>query len=427
MRPARVLLLSLVALCAIALHAAPTAILVDTSRSIPPQQFADTKGVLAGLLPDLLAKGPVAVYAFNDEPVKVVDFTSDLAALQAGVEKLQPGGRFTLLYDCVFSAVKDIAARKEAGIVLLVTDGKDENSAVTLEDSMTRATEAHVAVVTVGVGTAEENVLRRMAVLSGGRYAGRVPQADAAAIRGAWSESLAGLQPVVQPVAPKPVETAPAPAPQPPTEPPFLQKWWWLMILLGLAGLGILVAVGAGIAVLLKRTKSPEERTCEKCGQSLNVWESECPSCLAQKLAITKPGESTQSEAAPAVPELDPALLQKGPPSESLDHTLVLDEVPVLILQRGKNPPRMFQLPQDQVVSVGRDKVNTLSVADQTLSGQHFRIVPKNSTYYLADLQSTNGTFLDGERVTLKELRPGSVIHAGQCDFVFKREQKKLN
>jgi pSer/pThr/pTyr-binding forkhead associated (FHA) protein len=87
----------------------------------------------------------------------------------------------------------------------------------------------------------------------------------------------------------------------------------------------------------------------------------------------------------------------------------------------------MFQLPPDQVVSVGRDKVNTISIADQTLSGQHFRIVPKGLMYYLVDLQSTNGTYLNGERVTLKELKPNSIIHAGQCDFTFKREQKRLN
>jgi hypothetical protein len=197
-----------------------------------------------------------------------------------------------------------------------------------------------------------------------------------------------------------------------------------MLVLILLAGFAVVVV---GLVILLKRTKPPGERVCEECGHQLNVWELECPVCLAQKLAITKPGTESETPAAEAVPELDPALMQKGPSSESLEHTIVLDEVPVLVLQRGKGPPRMFQLPPDQVVSVGRDKINTLSVADQTLSGQHFRIVPKDETYYLVDLKSTNGTFLDGERITLKELRPGSVIHAGQCDFAFKREQKKLN
>ena len=85
------------------------------------------------------------------------------------------------------------------------------------------------------------------------------------------------------------------------------------------------------------------------------------------------------------------------------------------------------QLPPDQLVSIGRDKVNTISIADPTLSGQHFRIVPKSGTYYLVDLKSTNGTFMNGERVTLKDIPADAVIHAGQCDFQFRMEQRRLN
>ena len=65
-----------------AITAAPTAILVDTSRSVPPKQFEETKEILAGLVPGLLEKGPVAVYAFNDKPVRVVDFSADAAAIR---------------------------------------------------------------------------------------------------------------------------------------------------------------------------------------------------------------------------------------------------------------------------------------------------------------------------------------------------------
>ena len=425
MRRAHVVGILFLTLVPILAAAEPTAILVDTSRSITPKQFDDAKGLLGSLVPALLEKGPVAVYAFNDSPVKVADYTTDAAAVQAGIAKLEQGGRFTLLYDAVYAAVKDIEAQKEAGLVLLVTDGKDENSAVTLEDASGRANQAHVEVVTLAIGAADEKILRRISTLTGGAFAGHFPGVDTEAVKSAWQKAAATLVPIAPPVAPKPAptETAPPPAPQP-VPPPPARNYTWLLFLLVLAGL---VVVGAGIVILLKRTKKPEPKNCEKCGRSLNLWETECPVCLAQKLAITNPGTEPQTPAAETVPEIDPELLKKGPPSEMLEHTLIMDEVPVLILQRGKNPPRMFQLPPDQVVSVGRDKVNTISIADQTLSGQHFRIVPKGLMYYLVDLQSTNGTYLNGERVTLKELKPNSVIHAGQCDLTFKREQKKLN
>ncbi|MEW5764709.1 MAG: FHA domain-containing protein [Acidobacteriota bacterium] len=414
------------AILSLAAGAAPTAVLVDTSRSIPPAQFDAAKGLVAEALPSLLARGPVALYAFNDEAVQVVDFTQDLGALAEGLRNLRPGGRYTLLHDCVFTAVQAIQAKGSEGVVLLISDGRDENSAVTLEDGASRAAEAHVALVAVGVGAAEERTLRRMAALTGGRYAGRIQDLTARDLGVSFEAAAASLVPVKVPEPPPPPRPAPEeerPAPKAAADP----RLFWFVVLAAAVGLLVLAAIAAAVFLLLRRTSPPPERVCEQCGRELKMWESECPDCLASKLAITKPGDETQSPAAPSVPEIDPALLQKAPSSEMLDHTLVLDEVPVLVLRRGNNPPRAFQIPSGQVVSVGRDKINTISVADQTLSGQHFRIVPKEGAFYLVDLKSTNGTYLNGERVTLKELKPDGVIHAGQCDFTFRLEQRRLN
>ncbi len=408
--------------------AAPTAILVDTSRSIPPAQFEAVKAQIESLLPDLAAKGPVALYAFNDGPEKLSGFTQDVAELSSAVQKLSQGGRFTLLYDCLFAAEKDLAAKGESGLILLFTDGRDENSAVTLEDFSTRAAAAHVAVVSAGLGAVDEKTLRRLAVLTSGRFTGPLSGAASGDLAQALRETEASL-PVPPPPPPKvAVASAEPMAPPPAPQPSGLGRFWMLAVLLTILGLLLLAGIGAGVVMLLRRTRTPEERACEQCGRPLNVWESECPACLAKSLALPKGHESTEdTQAEPPLPELDPALLQKVPLSEMVEHTLVLDQVPVLVLQRPGGPPRMFQLPPEGVVSVGRDKLNTLSVSDQTLSAQHFRIIPKEGRFYLVDLKSTNGTSLDGKRMTLAELQPGSVIRAGQCEFVFKIEQKKLN
>ena len=412
--------------------AAPSAILVDTSRSIPSGRFEEAKGKVAEMLPALTAKGEVAIYAFNDGATRTVDFTSDSGKLEAGLRELKQGGNFTLLYDCLFAAVKDLAAKGQGGLVVLVTDGRDENSAVTLEDAAGRAEAARVGVVCIGMGGAvDAKVLRRLSPRPGGRYPGDLPTAEAGSLKSSVEEVLAAPPPPksAQAAAPAPAPgAAPAPAQPGPASPTAekegIPNWVWLLVILTL----LLVALVATVIFLvLKRTKAPEDRVCDKCGRGLNMWETECPECLAKELSLTKPGVDEQGPVAPALPEMDPALLHKAPSSEQLENTIVMDEVPILILQRGKNPPRVFQLPPDQVVSVGRDKVNTISIADQTLSGQHFRIAPKEGVYYLIDLQSTNGTYLNGERVSLKEIAIGSVIHAGQCDFTFKREQRRIN
>lgn len=398
---------------------APTAVLVDTSRSVSKARFEEAKKALSDMMPALAAQGPVCLYAFNDAPVKVADFTTDAAELQAGIARLEQGGNFTLLYDCVFFAVKALAEKKEPGVILLVTDGKDENSAVTLEDAASRALEAHVGIVTAGLGASLDlKTLRRLATLTGGRYAGELPGAD---LHQPFAETASSLVPFPPP--PEPPKPVPIPVPVIQPKQPAGNMTAILLVILGVLVVGLAVIA----IIILSRTRKPEERACEECGHLLNMWETECPVCLAKKLAITNPGVAPQTPAAPPLPDIDPTLMKKAPSSEMLDHTMVLDEVPVLVLKRPGGPPRMFQLPPSQVVSIGRDKVNTIQVADQTLSGQHFRIIPKEGLYYLADLQSTNGTFLNGERVTLKELKPGGVIHVGQCEFTFRLEQKRLN
>jgi len=445
MRTPRFLLaFSVLCLISLAAAAAPTAILVDTSRSVSKWQFQAAVNETSEILPQLVSEGEVALYVFNDEPSQITGFTKDAARLEADLKAIQQGGNFTLLYDCLYAAVKDLEKKGKGGRVLLVSDGLDENSAVTLEDACTRASEAGVAVVPVGMGSpVQAKILRRVAALTDGQYAGDWPNVERAAVVEAFQKSVAA-PPKAAPAAPAraaaPV-TAPGPAAAPvqpeaaaPVKaPPSMQAPmglpWWVVIGLLCVILFMLIVF---ILLFLKRTsrETGDGRTCEKCGRELRVWEDECPECLAKKLSLTKPGlDDTVIDDEPAekIPEIDPALLRKAPSTESLENTLVLDEVPILVLQRGRGPARVFQLPADQVVSVGRDKVNTISVADPTLSGQHFRIIPKDNVYYLVDLKSTNGTLVNGERASIKALNVGSVIHAGQCDFTFKREQRRLN
>ena len=50
-------------------------------------------------------------------------------------------------------------------------------------------------------------------------------------------------------------------------------------------------------------------------------------------------------------------------------------------------------------VTIGRKQGNSLIIPDQHVSGQHAKIFIKNNTLYIEDLNSTNGTFINGERI----------------------------
>ena len=77
---------------------------------------------------------------------------------------------------------------------------------------------------------------------------------------------------------------------------------------------------------------------------------------------------------------------------------------------------------EEQIELVGLAELAPLleALPDPALSGQHFRIVPDEGRFYLLDLRSTNGTFVNGERAVVRELASGDVIHAGQIECSFR-------
>jgi pSer/pThr/pTyr-binding forkhead associated (FHA) protein len=69
--------------------------------------------------------------------------------------------------------------------------------------------------------------------------------------------------------------------------------------------------------------------------------------------------------------------------------------------------------------SVGRDQSADIAIDDRGLSRVHFEIAWNGEVAAIRDSQSTNGTFVDGVRISQVVLRGGSVITAGRSEFVF--------
>jgi transcriptional regulator with PAS, ATPase and Fis domain len=74
---------------------------------------------------------------------------------------------------------------------------------------------------------------------------------------------------------------------------------------------------------------------------------------------------------------------------------------------------------QKALVSIGTLPQNDLVLTDQTVSRRHVEVVEKTDGYVIRDLNSTNGTFLNGVRVREAYLTPGSVIRLGQTEISF--------
>jgi FHA domain-containing protein len=72
---------------------------------------------------------------------------------------------------------------------------------------------------------------------------------------------------------------------------------------------------------------------------------------------------------------------------------------------------------------IGRDPENDVPlVRDEFSSGSHARFEPRKDGVWLEDIGSTNGTFVNGDRVTTaRKLSAGDVIRIGESDFRFER------
>src|SRR6185436_10048775 len=75
-------------------------------------------------------------------------------------------------------------------------------------------------------------------------------------------------------------------------------------------------------------------------------------------------------------------------------------------------------------ISIGRTPENDIELKDSLISRKHTSIVKKGDRYVVYDLGSSNGTFVNRERVEMKPLEPGDVIRVGDSEIHYIEEGK---
>jgi pSer/pThr/pTyr-binding forkhead associated (FHA) protein len=73
----------------------------------------------------------------------------------------------------------------------------------------------------------------------------------------------------------------------------------------------------------------------------------------------------------------------------------------------------------DQPVAVGRDETADVTIRDDTLSRRHFLIWREGDSFLIKDLNSQNGTWVDGQRAQGTKLSHNVCIVAGRTLFLF--------
>ena len=97
------------------------------------------------------------------------------------------------------------------------------------------------------------------------------------------------------------------------------------------------------------------------------------------------------------------------------DEVLASRRLPPIQIMLADGSQRRFSTPE---VTIGRDPTSEMALDDPTVSNLHARLSYHHGQWWLEDLHSTNGTFLNGEEVsTPLVVTAGDVVRCGQVEI----------
>ena len=100
--------------------------------------------------------------------------------------------------------------------------------------------------------------------------------------------------------------------------------------------------------------------------------------------------------------------------------------MPSLLVEAFESDPNRVAI-SSRLISVGRASDNDISVTDDLVSAHHMQLRIEGDEFVVVDCQSTNGTFVNGERVTRRALHPGDEITVGHSRIVVLSERPRTS
>ncbi len=424
-------------------HGISILLAIDTSSSMNGKPLKDSKKAALTFIEKMGDFDGAAIITFDDDVKLVQAFTKDKIELADSIESIKDTGNYTSLYDGIYESISEFVGNVSGRRALIVlTDGEDTKSNLTLDDCIALAKKQNVCVYTIGFG---ENVvlkpLARISKLSGGRnlytpepgtlsniylniseqlknqyavrYESKLFHADSGK-----TELLIKLN--YNGIVKKDGISFEIPADYTISgkrEQNFINSSLFMKIIF--IGTGLLALVL--LILIVRRLKS--KKICPNCGNEMkNDW-TECLFCLPERKSEVKHAADD-----PAKNETMRIKSIQSSDTEKDGGTVRLNlrprELAYLIIKEGSGKGRQYQLNQG-ITTIGRDSGNDIILDDESLSRDHAKIRQENGIFYIRDLATTNGTFVNNENIVDKKLKDNDVITIGNVIFSFKQVMNK--
>lgn len=188
--------------------------------------------------------------------------------------------------------------------------------------------------------------------------------------------------------------------------------------------IAVLLAIGIGVFFWLnsKKKKRLEEQRLREQEEERQRQEQQTryqAEQMQRQEEERKILEQTRRDEGARQPEQVPRsrdhtiILGQGAPSANRGQSLSME------VMMGAEQGRVFNIGSEGA-TLGRVQGNTVAFNDSTVSSHHARIYWSDGQFYIEDLGSLNGTFVNGQKVTLSRIESGSTFKLGSNEGVFR-------
>lgn len=391
---------------------------IDSSKSINKEYFKRIKKTAKEIILNANPSDRIAIYRFNNEVLMLNSFTNNRAKLMESIDTIERHGNKTLLFDAIYDSI-DILSKVEVSrkAIVVFTDGKDEGSSISIKDIVQFSRDLDIPIHFICLKSSKNKTkLARISKLTGGKLIYSTEANDFAGmyktiIRMIKSQYIVQYKTMLKPDGKKHQIEARlkyASIRDRDLKEITLGKRTFDITVPSLSEIILITLLIILIALVIVILYSFLKR-----------------SRVAEKMYYpAKEFSEAYREYRDSIDRTEKLRYKRDHVITPQDPEYVYSKA-WLVEKDGPEAGKKFPIFWDEV-TIGRDEVNTIVVKDEAVSLKHAKIKKFKNAYYLFDLISDNGTFLNRKKL----LRPRPLydwdeVGIGRTMFIFRGS--KLN
>ncbi|MGE0887105.1 MAG: PrsW family glutamic-type intramembrane protease [Blastocatellales bacterium] len=163
----------------------------------------------------------------------------------------------------------------------------------------------------------------------------------------------------------------------------------------------------------------PTRRYCQECGAKGTAG-MRCPQC---GVFVPEPEELELCPICTTPQRPGAKFCSKCGANIKLPAKENLDTRPHFVTITPEGEERIAYILNENEILIGRTLNNAFVIEHPSVSKRHARIRAENDQYALIDLESSNGTFVNGKRISETRLEDGCEVRFGRAHFVYRAQR----